>query len=98
MAVKRHEVQNAIIVAMNERIYLLEAKLFYRQGDMWIQAENTGKVIEETYKQAEKSAKEFSRVYLETKEDLKEMNGYISKLKEENPEAIEGLLDILEWG
>lgn len=98
MGVKRSKLRNERIVAMNEQIFLLNGKTFYKQAEMWIAAENAGKTIEEAYSMMEKTAEAYAMAYSDMKSDLKRIGGYAAGIEKKNTGLLEDINDILQWG
>lgn len=95
---KRSELRKQRIVAMNEQIFLLNGKTFYKQAEMWIAAENAGQTIEAAYKLMNKTAKAYVRAYSDIKSDLKKIGTYAADIQQENVGLLDDIMDILEWG
>ncbi|MEG1427654.1 MAG: hypothetical protein RSC76_08200, partial [Oscillospiraceae bacterium] len=55
MGVKRNQLVNERIRLHSGQMFLTNTKVFYKQADMWIAAENTEKTIEEAYALSEKA-------------------------------------------
>ena len=55
MGIKRSKLRNERIKVYSEMIALTNAKVFYKEAEMWHTAEETGKAIEEAYKVMENS-------------------------------------------
>lgn len=92
-------------VKRNERIRLLEreycllgAKVYYKQAEMWIAAENTGKTLAEAYVMMEKSARFFRESMEEMKETLHEIGVLVPEIEEKNNGLLDEMIDVLEWG
>ena len=76
----------------------MNGKTFYKQANVWIAAENTGKSIQEVYILMEKTGRNFAAAYEEMKTDLDAIGRYMPSIKEKNPKLVEEALDILKWG
>lgn len=98
MGIKRSKLRNQRIALMNERLFLMNGRTFYKQANMWLVAEDTGKIIEQVYQQMEQTGREFAAAYAEIKMDLAAIDSYIPGIKEKNPKLVEDILDILKWG
>lgn len=98
MGVKRSKLRNERIVAMNEQIFLLNGKTFYKQAEMWIAAENAGETIEEAYLLMERTAEAYAMAYADMRSDLKKISGYTVGLEKKNVGLLKEINDILQWG
>lgn len=98
MGVKRSKLRNERIVAMNEYIFLLNGKMFYKQAEMWIAAESVRETIEEAYVLMEKTAELYARAYSDMKLDLKRIGTYVPNIEKKNKDLLEEMNDILKWG
>lgn len=96
MGIKRSKLRNERMDIRREQIALLNAKVFYKQADMWIAAENTGQAIQEVYVVMEKSAEEFVRSWSVIITSLDNITSdVITSAEEHNEGLIDELLDIL---
>lgn len=98
MGVKRSKLRNERIAAMNEHIFLMNGKTFYKQAEMWIKAENAGETIEEAYVLMEKTAEAYVMAYSDMKSDLKKIGTYATSIEKKNPGLLDEINDILKWG
>ena len=98
MGIKRSKLRNQRIALMNERLFLMNGRTFYKQANMWLVAEDTGKIIDQVYREMERVGREFAAAYEEIKMDLAAIDSYIPGIKEKNPKLVEDMLDILKWG
>lgn len=98
MGIKRSKLRNERIVAMNEQIFLLNGKTFYKQAEMWIAAERAGETIEEAYVLMQKTAEAFALAYSDMKSDLKKIGNYAGNIEKKNAGLLEEINDVLKWG
>lgn len=98
MGVKKSRRERQRMILRGEQLQLLNAKVFLKEADMWIEAENTEKVIQETYIIMKKTATEFESAWNETKEGSKSRRESAGRIKKNNKEYADELLDLLEWG
>lgn len=97
MGMKRSKLRNERIVAMNEQIFLMNGKTFYKQAEMWIAAESVEETLEEAYTLMEETAKTYAKAYSDMKSDLKKIGTYITSIEEKNVGLLEEMNDILKW-
>lgn len=98
MGIKRSRLRDERIELYEQQIALTDAKVFYKQADMWISAENTGKTIEVAYDMMEKTTVYFIESIQEIYNDLDNISQYSQMAEEKNPGLIDDILDILENG
>lgn len=97
MGITRAIKNSKSIKLRNEEIYLLDAKLYYKQAGMWIAAEDAGHAIEEAYSMMEATTKQYVEAVQNIKESLAHIQDTAAKVEEKNPGLIRELTDILEW-
>ena len=98
MGVAREIKRSTRIKLQEEQLLLLDAKVSYKQADMWISAEKAGETIEEAYSLMENTTAEFVKSYSDIKESLKSIDESIEKAEEKNPGLKSELSDALKWG
>jgi len=98
MGIKRQKLIKERMQFRSENGMLQTAKLFYMQENMWIEAIDTEKAINDLCNTAEKSMLYFVESYNDISASIKNMNNYIPEAKEKNPKLIDDMKDILEWG
>lgn len=98
MGIKKSKVEEERIRLRGEQLQLLNAKVFYKEADMWIEAENTANTIEEAYIIMEKVSEDFIDTWNEIKEGSQKRREYIDKIKENDDNFTKDLSDLLEWG
>lgn len=96
--IKRNHRKNEVIELLNQHMFLLNSKLFYKQAGMWIAAEDAGKTIDEAYSMIEEISNSLVSLYSEMKSDLNSIGKYISGIEKKNPMLLEDINDILKWG
>lgn len=98
MGIKKLKSEKEKMQLCGEELHLLNAKVFYKEADMWISAEETGKTIEEIYVVAVDSLQKFINSWNEIQSDMKKISGPIEIIREKEPDFIKELEDTLEWG
>ena len=98
MGIKKSKKESERMILRGERLQLLNAKVFYKEADMWIEAENTEKAIQEVYIIMEQSASEFKNAWNEIKEGSESRKENIEKIKKKDKKFADELSDLLEWG
>ena len=89
MEFQRQRVQDEQIQIYMEQICLSNAKLFYKQADMWISAKEAGLAIFDTYQALEKAIVLYHKVLTDNEHALAEIKSNIKAVKKKNP----GLID-----
>ena len=88
--------RNERIQLMSEYSNLTNAKLFYKQSDMWKKAENVGIVLEDTYKKALAAKSIYIDSIDDMKNDLKSISDDIDSAEKKNPGLKKNILGILD--
>ena len=84
------------IIAQNEKLHLLNAKLFYKSAETWIEAEKTEKAMQELYYTAEQSLYQWKFYYTEMQKDLSKISAYAIGIDTKNPGLRKQLIADLE--
>lgn len=98
MGIHKEIDRNARIKLQKEQLYLLDAKVYYKQAEMWIAAEDAGATIEEAYKLMEDTTVELVNAVADIQASLDHIDDMIPKIEEKNPGLKAELADILKWG
>lgn len=98
MGVSRSLKRNERIRLQEEQLLLLDAKLYYKQSGMWIAAENTGVALAKVYSEIEKTTQLFIESLNETKHSLNNIGTMVPAIEKKNPDLIDDILDVLDWG
>ncbi len=97
MGIERAVKRNQRIKVIQEQVELTDAKLFYKQADVWITAEETGKAIEAAYARIEETTRLFLQALADMKEDLDKIDAHLDEADNKNTGLISDIEDILEW-
>jgi hypothetical protein len=98
MGIKRSRLRNECMGILGEQLHLMNAKIFYLQGDMWIAAETTEKTINETVELMKKTTILFIQTFQENNHSLNNIGKNVPLIEERNPGLIEDIIDKLKWG
>ncbi len=98
MGVSKVVKRNNRMKLQEEQMLLLDAKVYYKQADMWIAAENAGETIEQAYALAEQAGHFFAESYIDIRSSLNNIGEIAPAIKSKNPGLIEDINDILKWG
>lgn len=81
-----------------EQIEWSEAKVYYKEADMWISAEDTGKAIQEAYDTAEKATQYYAESIADIEENMGVISGELAQVASTDVEFASDIKDILNWG
>jgi len=99
MGIKRQQLIKERIQYKAENNMLQVTKLYYLQENMWIEALDTEKAINDMYSAAEKSIIYFTESWSDISESLENIQNIdIDQVKRNNFGLIDDLKNILEWG
>lgn len=98
MGIKKVNCKNEHIHLCGEKIELLNAKAFYKEADMWRAAEKTDEALQEAVETMNNAASEFEITWDEIKDSTHSIGDGAAKIRENNPDFADELLDLLEWG
>lgn len=97
MEYKKGKLENERMAFMNKNIMLSNAKVFYKQADVWIELEKTQKSFEELMYVANQAIYFYIESWNEIEEKMEAIDGYIEDIRETNPDLKMEMLDLLEW-
>lgn len=97
MGVERSWARNERIRLYTEQIALTDAKVFYKQADMWISAESACETIDKAYGMMEKTTAYYIESMQEISDSLNKIGEYLPDIKKKNPKLIDDINAILNW-
>ena len=77
---------------MSQQIHLYNAKVFYRQYDMWEEAETATQMVDELYVNSQKVMVAAVAMMNNTLNNATQISSYLPEIENKNP----GLLDTIE--
>lgn len=98
MGLHRNQKRDERIALINKQIHLLNAKIFYKQANVWISAENAITVIDEAYKLSEMHCKYFIKAFIDIENDLNKIGRNMTNVEKNNPGISSEIFDVLKWG
>lgn len=98
MGIKRSKLLNERIALYSEMLNLSNTKIFYLEADMWKEAENTEKAIQETYQSMEVAIAEFSNAWEEICAGSASRRAGVGLIRKKNKDFAQELLETTEWG
>ncbi len=98
MGLKSRNIRREIVNLNSQQLHLLNAKVAYRQADMWIMADDTAKAIKDIYRTAEESFCFAFESMTEIEQNLEKIDSYLEEVEENNPGLKEEMLNTLLGG
>lgn len=98
MGVKKNFRERELMNLKGQELHFLNAKLFYKEANMWIAAEDTEKAISEIHMIMEKTTEDFVNTWNEITEGSLRRKNYIDDITENNGDLAKELSHLLEWG
>ena len=98
MGIKRSLKRNERIRLYTKQIGLTNAKVFYKEANMWIAAVDAGEAIDKAYALMEKSMTFYMESMQEMSDNLRSIGMYQRKIQEKNPKVVDDILNILNGG
>ena len=95
MEAKQSRKRNDRIYLYTRQISLTNARVFYKEANMWIAAVDAEEAIDRAYSLMEKSAMFYIGSMQEISEKLKKVGIYQPEIKRKNPKLIDSILDVL---
>ena len=97
MGINLHKSRKDRIKLMNEYNALTNKKIFYKQNDVWVQAQNTETAIEEAIISALNANETLINSMNDNKEDLKKIAENINVVENKNPGLKDDIKNIIDW-
>ena len=97
MGIKRQQLVKERMQYRSESGMLQIAKIYYLQEDMWIEAKDTEKAINEMTAAAERTIIMFVETWNKNLESFEKIGEYAPKAEQHNPGLIKEMSDILKW-
>jgi hypothetical protein len=98
MGMKQNKLRNVRMAILSEQLHLMNAKVYYLQGDAWIAAETAEKTINEAVEKMEETTKLFIDASEANRQSMQNIGEYRPGIKKYNSGLIEDISDILKWG
>lgn len=94
MGINEENLRNKRMAIMSEQLHLMNAKIFYKQGEMWLEAKNAVESIEKTQAIMQKSVLFFTESVDAISDNLESVGEKMHR----TPGLAEQGLDVLKWG
>lgn len=98
MGIKRQSLVKERMQYRSEKVMLQTAKVYYLQENMWIEAIDTEKAINDMCSTAEKSMIYFVDSWERITDSIDNIGNSVAEVKGKNPGLVNDLKDILVWG
>ena len=98
MATQKTKLRNERITIMSEQLHLMNAKVFYLQSEMWVEAKNAVELTEEVQEIMHKSADFFIESVNVVDDDLESIGEKTAIIEEKNAGITQEMLDAIKWG
>ena len=95
---KRQKVLSERIVAYDEALKLTNAKIMFREAEMWISAQKAGQAIEEAYQMIGISEEYLRESAENIQKNMDRIGEHITSAEENNPGLKDDMLNTLKWG
>ena len=96
-AFKRASIDNKRINIINEYLFLNNAKVFYKQSDMWKSAYNCGEAIIEAEKTANSSIIYLNEIINDNENLVESITNNLDEAEKLNPGMKDSIKDIMGW-
>ena len=83
---------------MNEQLHLTNAKIFYKQADKWISAQDASEAIDSVCAESQKTLIFLMDSYKSIEEDYEKIDSEIDDAEIINSGLKDDLSEILQWG
>lgn len=94
---KRNRSRDQRIRLMSERIMLSQAKVFYKEGDVWAAAENSEMAIDKLTENCKLSLGFFMQCFVNQVSSAERISGYIPGVEKNNPDVMKTLVTVTKY-
>lgn len=98
MGLQRQELLSERIALYDRKIAGLNGKMYFKEAEMWVSAEEAGKSVEEAYQYIFKVKKEMKDSIARISSSLDKIEEHLKTVDEKNPGLKESMLNTLKWG
>lgn len=96
MSNKRERLRTERIWLTNQMLIASNAKVFYKQADMWVSAQNAQQAISELFETSEKIAPYILTNFCAISGDLNLISSYVLEIEKKNPDLLNELINELK--
>jgi hypothetical protein len=97
MGIRRNQLRSERMYLYSEMLHLMNAKVFYTQTGMWVEAEAMQGALNETFEMMEGAVVAFQNSHRANEEDLLMIGQYAQKIVNKNPRLINNIIRELEF-
>ena len=98
MGLSRHKKSKLRMKMQEQQLLLLQAKVFYKQADVWIAAESVEKTLDDAYRLMEDSTVAYAEAEESIKDSFDRISDNVCEIEKKNPGLISKIDDTLKWG
>lgn len=98
MGIKKNIRENEVSKLNTEKLLLTNAKIYYQESNMWIEAKNAEKIINEVKENIKSGIKFQIESRNAISEGLDVISDGISEIDKKNPGYKDDILELLQWG
>ncbi len=98
MAISKGLKQKTRIKLQEEQLLLLDAKVYYKQAEMWIASDSAGQTIIEALSLMEQTTEAFAQNLEANKRSLNNIGEMVPMVERKNPGLTDEISEILRWG
>lgn len=98
MGVSREVKRSQRIKLQEEQILLLQAKVYYKQAEVWMAVESSAEALDELYEVMRESAKALAEAQQETSASLDNIGKMVPDIRRKNPGLTEDIIRFLKYG
>lgn len=95
MGVQKNKKERERSILYQQQVELYAAKMFYKDAEMWIAAEDASRAVEETMRSADKSIMYFADSWNEISQNLESLDGKVNDIESNNPNLMSDIINIL---
>jgi hypothetical protein len=96
MGMKRSRARDERVALMNQQIHLYNAKVFYRQHDMWEEAETAALVVDELFMNSQKVVNASIVMMEDILNNAVQISNYLPEIEKTNPGLLVKINSIIE--
>lgn len=96
MGHNRNALRNERMGIFSEQLHLMNAKIYYKQAEVWMMAKNTEDTISEAYEMMITVNEMYVNAWVANRESMKKISEYKDEVKKHNPKLIDEIKDVLK--
>lgn len=96
MGYNRNALRNERMGIFSEQLHLMNAKIYYKQANVWITAKNAEETINEAYEMMERTSAVYVDAWIANRESMIKIGEYKEGIEKQNPKLIVDISDVLK--